>query len=739
MFIEGKGSSSLNNLNQLASFTHQPIRQTQSFNSEEKPTTIRVAATQRGASPSVLEAKEFKLTTTSSFTVHSPLRSPNRLNANPTPLNLDGRVFEITEGYPPPNSSAPGNVTLHRHITSFNAPSSPVQGQPSLSIQGQQPLYVTHSAPPPYYPPPAGLPVLNLDQQLSVPGPHRSSAPAVLRHSNSVDVLGRLVAVSVAGPANVNGYYHSPIYPNGRHHSPSVAPFPNGLAHHSSPSFPPNGNGHLAEPILQSEAFELSYYDQFVNSCSCSPEMALAALAFFVKFTLSMIAGGASALNATVNPSGAQPSNIGQEWWDSLSTALAFYCLLNGGASLIVNYVFAYTSIPTAALKIRKNLLKYPQNKREIIENGITITLGTSAAVATAAIAYNAFTWTKKYTGNEAIADIVTVASLAINFTTRYVGVRSLLNFFHAYTDEELILKKELSDDLANIQADYKETMQTLLEDAFNENNHLFNEDTLVRFINKIIDTQDPDFINVISPAKARLHKALHGLEVLFAATIGLAALPTFIQLGFNGINILATKCGYEELGHLDRHYRGLIGLTPGVATAMLYAISTLDLPRLLVNIVKELNEERRAWPMFLFAVFLVFNILASGSMQNVAEGVESKEDRIFDFLSLSTFLGVALVWLNRLGGGITNAKASFQKLFGSPSLTDPKLGDVNKWMHDINIDNRFKPDTVSTLLAYSQFRRRRGDVVVPDGYAPLADQELEQGAQALPDLYRPA
>jgi hypothetical protein len=728
MFRKGN-SRSASNLSQLTGPTYQPLPQTRSFNGEENPERIvySVAATQPGVNPSVLESDEFTLTTSSSFTVHSPLRSPSRQQpASPAPLNLEGRdrssglVVDVTDHSHPRSflTSSSHSQIGQRRITSYVAPMSP--------IPGQQPILVTQSAPPPYFPPPAGLPELSLNHHSSAATPHRSSAPAIFQHSNGVDIHGNLLSVSVAGSARVNGQYFNPTYLGNRARSPVVPFLANGHGHHTSPNFPPSANGHLPQPYSTNEEFELSYYEQFCNDY-CSPEIAWAALAFFIKFTLSTVAGGASALNATVNPSGGQPSDIGEEWWDNLSTSLAFFCILNGCASLIVNFVFAYTSIPAAALKIRKNLLKYPQTTREIVENGITITLGTSAAVATAAIAYNAFSWTSKYTHNEALADIVTAASLAINFTTRYVGVRSLINSFRAHSDEELMLKKELSEDLGNIHADYKVTMQSLLTEAFVQNNHQFNETTLVLFLKKIIAKDDPDFVNAITPAKALLYKALHALEVLFAATIGLAALPTFTQLGYNGINILVTKCGSDELAHLDRFYRGLIGITPGVATAMLYAVSTLDLPRLLVNIVKELYEDRRAWPIFVFVLFLTFNILASGSMQNVAEGVESKEDRIFDFLSLSTFLGVSLVWLNRLGGGITNARASFQKLYGSPDLTDPKIRDVDKLMHDFNTDHRFQPDTRSTLQAYSQFRRRELDVSpAANGYALLEGNDQE-------------
>jgi hypothetical protein len=197
----------------------------------------------------------------------------------------------------------------------------------------------------------------------------------------------------------------------------------------------------------------------------------------------------------------------------------------------------------------------------------------------------------------------------------------------------------------------------------------------------------------------------------------------------------LVSKSGSEQLAHLDRFYRGAIGITPGVATAMLYAVSTLDLPSVLVNIVKELYAAPRAWPIFVFTTFVFFNILASGSMQNVAEGVLKKEDRIFDFLDKDSFAGILLIWLNRIGGGITNAKASFSKLFGAPSQINPQLVDVRKYLYNIHIDNRVEPETLVTLKEYSLFRNR--EAPANDGYRALPGDDALAPLNGI-DNYQP-
>jgi hypothetical protein len=452
------------------------------------------------------------------------------------------------------------------------------------------------------------------------------------------------------------------------------------------------------------------------------------ASAILTKSTVSLIAGSSSAINAGVNASKSQPQDISEAWWNAMSAPLQADTGWSFSASLSVNVIFAYNSISEAFDKARDNLFKRNQTRQEILENFITVTLGSSAAIASAAISYNAFSWTIG-----AVSYPVTVASLLINFTTRYVGVRTLINRFHLHLDKDLIIKNQCVQDLERIDpAYYKEVNEAVLA-AFEKNEKKLDKEFIAIFATEFLELleEKPDILKPETDSEAFNRRAFFLFEVVFACSIGLAALPTFTQKGFDGINLLVTLIKTDGMNFLAWYLKALVGAMPGIATAMLYTISALDFPKLTMTIMQGLFDAMKnaegihahlklVVPVMAFLYLAIANGFASSSMQNVAEGVFGKPDRIFDFISTENILGKILIPLNRIGGGVTNAKASFSHAFGKANATDPKLADVIKLFNTIHIDNRLEEKQQVALKKLAFFSRSQATTQASDDYLKL-------------------
>jgi hypothetical protein len=404
------------------------------------------------------------------------------------------------------------------------------------------------------------------------------------------------------------------------------------------------------------------------------------------KTVISLIASGANAINAMMNPSNKQPKDISWEWVESLSPAQRADAIWNFCASLLVNFILAYDSIPAAFYTLKKSVTKEHKTQQEKIDLGVTITLGLFAAVASAAISYGAFTWL-----NPAVAELVAFGALLINFTTRYVGVKNLGNRARSGYDKDTQAIHQFIRDMNNIKPDYQNITEILVKQSYAKAGDKMNDKTIAYFANRMFilrrhwERKNEDIIHADTRVdKLRLF-TLKGMTISFASIVGLASLTTFDQKGFDGLNKITG--GFME--NLPGGVRGFIGFPPGAATAMLYAVSALDAPKRTVNTMRDLAHDREAKKIALFLFLAIANFYASGSMENVCKGAMQRSDWIFNFLILGTLLGQLVVYLNRAGGGATNTNASFKKFFSAPAPTTGRLRDVVKYLDTKDITER--------------------------------------------------
>jgi hypothetical protein len=420
------------------------------------------------------------------------------------------------------------------------------------------------------------------------------------------------------------------------------------------------------------------------------------------KGTISMVASGANAINAMMSASNNPPSDIGPDWWNSMSTGIKVLSLWDGFASLSVNYVFSYKSIPEAYTKVKKSLFKKNQTGKEMVINGVTVFLGVSAAVATSSIAFTSFEW-----AGTSIAAPITAATFSIYLTTRYCGVKNLMNRARAFFDPEMKELSETIDLLKRIREVDKPEMNKLLLKAFNENGQAFDDETFTTFFLEFAEALESHphyFMHEKTSAKQKLEYASTMMRLAFAAVIGVAAFPTFTQKGFDGINKLSQLTADKDLSDMDDIYKIMIGVFPGLASAMLYAISAYDLPKLTVDILGDLwercktlsgienHQEKRKLQMTLalratlFTYIIGANYSASGSMFIVAESVDNGAMPIFKF---SDKLKSIHEVLNQIGGWLVNT-ISNEKALIRPNKAAPKLHDlISILSHHRDIDHK--------------------------------------------------
>jgi hypothetical protein len=427
-------------------------------------------------------------------------------------------------------------------------------------------------------------------------------------------------------------------------------------------------------------------------------------LLFVTKFLIAFIGGASNAINAMMVPSNSKPDKIGPEWWDSMDDLIKVESILYVLFSLSVNFLYALESFPSAARVLRKDLFRKNQTPLQIAENTTTVILAGSAATASAAIAYNAFSWTLSE-----IEDIVTVAALVINFTTRYVGCKDLIKRTRGYFYSDIQLVRTLEHDLKNIDDEYMGIVEERYQEALRVTEGKFTEQTLQIFTEKLIVEieKNPDLLQKENFKTTLLAYSSAATKVTVACAVGVLTFPTFTQKGFDGFAkiIGLFPNGDGALDHLPAGVRGLIGGLPGLATSMLYTLSCLDFPAVTGSVLKQLyNKPEITW-LLMFAYLGVANFCASASMENVAVNVLDHEDRIFDFLTAYNLMGLACIYGGRLGAGITNSNAALRKVYSIPfNEKNPTLQtDMPKFLQTLDPNNLPSKETVITLKAFSE------------------------------------
>lgn len=431
----------------------------------------------------------------------------------------------------------------------------------------------------------------------------------------------------------------------------------------------------------------------------------------------AIITAAPSALNALAAPSGQGPDKLSPEWWDDMSDGKRAHSIFNASSSLAVNAIMNALFLPTAWGKFKISIMHMLDGPREFIDNLLSIVLGLGGAAAAAAICYNAFLWLP---GGQLSALIPAGISFLVTLASRYIGVKNVFKRLHNIVSKDAGTQKKFADALEHIDEKYLNEIQVEFNNAvisklFQYHNaaQFMTEDEyeqVTQNLSQILSSlanQHPDLIK----DKATSEYVAHYAGILFdlgfsALAIAAPAYLTFTQKGYDGVNTLKELITDTNLDSLDIWTKRLIGLDPGLASAMLYGSSGMDFRSILVDLAKHLYQHPKdiAYALLL----LVANGFATSGMQNVAAGIIANSDNIIAMPN-DDQLGTAFVVLNALGGGVVNTNATVKKAFFSSS-SDPAhltLQDVAKHLGNVN-DHLVSHATAKTLRKCSLFKNNK-------------------------------
>jgi hypothetical protein len=209
--------------------------------------------------------------------------------------------------------------------------------------------------------------------------------------------------------------------------------------------------------------------------------------------------------------------------------------------------------------------------------------------------------------------------------------------------------------------------------------------------------------------------------DMVFAILI--IAPPSFLthmQKGFDGFNTISKLTTHHPFPLLDNAALGVFakcaGAIPGLASALLYANSALDMRTILVDLTKHLYQNPRSIP---FAItLLIANGFASGGMQNVAMGVAANPDNLAH-LTPGTPISDIYIAAQTLGGGVVNSNASIKKAFLSAqaAAADVTVKDMADYATRTN-ERVISHATGEKLRGHSLFTARRtAEAAAKDAY----------------------
>jgi hypothetical protein len=263
--------------------------------------------------------------------------------------------------------------------------------------------------------------------------------------------------------------------------------------------------------------------------------------------------------------------------------------------------------------------------------------MALSSGFAAAAITFASFGFTPLW-----VASIPTLTTLAITFAGRYIGIRVFFNRLSVLLNADARLQKSFADMIEHIDKEHIARIEALLADIMREALPEKNmqepltddefqrvllafsvrlEQYLVENRDVINDKTTAENIGNIAAALADL-----SLGLLFFSS----AFMTFTQKGFDGVNTIYKMATKESLSNMFAVFKTLIGVVPGLASAIFYGVAAFDFRKKLVNTCKFMYNNPSPRNLLIGTGLFVTNGLAAGSMTSIAKGIVDNPDNIF-------------------------------------------------------------------------------------------------------------
>lgn len=399
-----------------------------------------------------------------------------------------------------------------------------------------------------------------------------------------------------------------------------------------------------------------------------------------------------TAFYAMLNPShktALEASKNWPVWWGKMSWFNKTRTILNGVASLDVNYKLALDYTPKAVQKFAEDLKTFKANP---IGKSIVMGGATSAAFASAFLGYEAWEFLPSLSA-AVVGGAAGTCTLGIYLVTRYVAIKTTITRTQSIFDADKKIQKKLINDLNHLKPIFREELDETLEGQT-----LHDRDTILKLI------QDFNQFIVNHPGciqkKSTLETAGQVFDAVFALLITPAVFTLFNQKFLDGLQTFETMItGTEKIAGLPNWSKGLMGTIPGAISGMLYYNSALDVREAFLK-----NFRRNATGTLIVGTLIIFleNICASESNQSIAEAIANDPANHFSWIipTINSSYGQIYPILNAAGAFAVNAKSHLRYAYGDINKDRPKVDDLVKWLES----NQLAKEECRSLRQHSLF-----------------------------------
>jgi hypothetical protein len=411
--------------------------------------------------------------------------------------------------------------------------------------------------------------------------------------------------------------------------------------------------------------------------------------------SIAIATAAPSVLFAIMQPSGKDPSQIGQSWWQEMDDIQRTNSMVNAICSLWVNYTFG-KAFNTEALSMIKACTRQMFNSpRDFIQNILSFISGLSGAASAGSLTLEALASASPF-----ISIPAAVLCMIVVGSSRLIGTHRVINMVMAPFSENAYIQRRAINMLKHINS------QLIIEI---DGEHLPLGDYMQRILANKIDHKlwpakllakqplvidDSDYEALLSAAILALGRLEHftndtnsqtlyyqktiaehlhrfsyiGLQLVTGLAIAFPAFLFFGQKGFDAVNLVSKKAADHDLNGLNMSLKWLISSVPGLATAMLYGMSAKDSPKAFFNhFLRHLYHHPSAIPagLLLFAR----NYFASTSNYTIASSILKREHNILGALNESQTVGLTLAYLSQAGAFVVNTMPSMRPYAPKPAL----------------------------------------------------------------------
>jgi hypothetical protein len=403
-------------------------------------------------------------------------------------------------------------------------------------------------------------------------------------------------------------------------------------------------------------------------------------------------------LNAAGAATNTNVKDFSASWFENLSRADKAWTLTTGISSFLSNIFPTLDFVPRACRKLFKGFKKCANSVKDLSSSTISIVLGTSAAMTTGAMAYSAFIWAKAPT-----ALSLTFISFISAFTSRYASIIDILNslrglFNPAQKDLKKIVKDLRNLSLAEITLLNQKIKPVLpaTKDFKGFTPAIITADIVPILNNPESRVNSPSSRTFSDNALYLLEYPGKVLDIGLTSLVGSFVFPTFVQKGFDAINLVATQAVPSGFNNYSNAQKFGLGLLPGIPSTILYMNTAYNFRRLLLDQICGLRTDpsTKKGLIAMFIVALAIEYMGGNSMYGVDETILEDPKHIFNFMLSGSILGTASAILNQIGGTIVNTN-SFLKMISS---NNPDIEGLITYLRGLDVDDLADPEVQAAI-----------------------------------------